>query len=425
MRFYFYTAKLIIMTIFKRLLPYYPLIAWWCCVLILLSLVVSKFLLSVGMIGLTLTSLAHPDIKAHLTNWVNNRFLWMWSLVLLVFVLSGFFSEDTVSWLIVLKKKTPFLFMPIAFAGLTRFAIKDFIRLLLLFVGFIVLSCCYSLFQYALHYETITANYIYGHVMPTLLDHIRFSLLIAIAIVISAYLAHYYYQQQQKKGFYTLAAISGFLFLFLHLLAVRSGLLAIYLVLLYSIAYFGIVKKQYKWSFSFLTLLIAVLFLCYLFLPSLKTKVNYMRYDWYCFVTGANVDGHSDGGRLLSMQIAKDLIVENPITGVGAGDVETVMKNYYADHYPMIAPANRMLPHNEFLYTWLAAGLVGFLSMLFLVIQLFSNKSIRGNWMYSCVLLIVVSSLFTEPVLEIQVGTAIFVFFPLLLYHHFKKETIA
>jgi hypothetical protein len=74
---------------------------------------------------------------------------------------------------------------------------------------------------------------------------------------------------------------------------------------------------------------------------------------------------------------------------------------------------------------WLACGVLGPIVLLLLIILLFFTAAIRNNWLYIGVVIIGVSSLFFEPVLEIQIGTAIFIFFPLFLYSQLKKEAIA
>ncbi len=423
MRFYFYSAKITIMSAFKRLLHFYPNIRWWACLLILVSLVFSRFLLSVGMIALTLTAVLHPDVKLTIKKWISTPYLIVWALLVVVYLVSGIYSGDKATWIVVMQKKAPFLFLPLAFAAGAPLQRKAFMQLLLAYVLLLIGACSYALLNYALHYETITTNYIYGQVMPTPVDHIRFSLLIVIAIATCAYCAFVYFKENQSLWAWLYVAGGVYLFAFIHLLAVRSGLLALYLILLYTVLAIGIQQKKWKWSILLLSAMLVIGWTCFTYVPSLRTKIKYMEYDWYSFFTGANVNGKSDGGRLLSMKIAKELIVEHPWLGVGAGDLETDMKAYYAVHYPEISPEHRMVPHNEFLYMWLACGIAGPLALLVVVGYLLFSYRLRRNWLYVAVLVVTISSLFTEPVLEIQIGTAIFVFFPLLFYQQMKPET--
>ncbi len=404
------------MKFWQQLSRYYPAVRLLAFGGILFSLLFSKFLLSVGMIGLVLMALLHPDVKSHVKRWWNEPFNRIWLLLPLAFLVSGLISADTASFTFVWRKKSPFLFLPLAFTALEGFKRKQFYYLLSGFVALICIGALYSLTQYAIHFESINKGYAYGHVMPTPTDHIRFSLLVVMGIIIGLQ-TYNYFKKESKKYLANLAiGASIFLTLFLHLLAVRSGLLAFYCVVVYSILDLIIRRKRYKEAVIGLLTFGILCIGAYQLLPSLKTKINYMRYDIEHLQSG-DAANNSDGGRFLSMQVGWQLVKENPLLGVGAGDLEKEMKTFYAQHFPNVPEEKRFIPHNEFIYAWLAAGILGFIALLYLCIQLWRLTPTHLHWLFRSTLLINFIALLIEPSLEMQVGAAIFVFFPLFFYY--------
>jgi O-antigen ligase len=404
------------MKFWQQLSRYYPAVRLLAFGGILFSLLFSKFLLSVGMIGLVLMALLHPDVKSHLKCWWSEPFNRIWLLLPIAFLLSGLISADLDSFTFVWRKKSPFLFLPLAFTAIKGFKRKEFFYLLLGFVALICGGAIYSLTQYALHFESINTGYAYGHVMPTPTDHIRFSLLVVMGIICGVELFKFYKNTGYKKLSILSLSLSIFLTLFLHLLAVRSGLLAFYVIVVYSLVDLIIRQKRYKQALvgilSFSVLCVGA----YQLLPSLKTKIGYMRYDLENLKTG-DASKNSDGGRFLSMQVGWQMIKANPLLGVGAGDLEKEMKSYYAEHYPLVPEVKRFIPHNEFIYTWLAAGIIGFIALVYLCLQLWRMTPKHLHWLFRSSLLLNFLALMIEPSLEMQVGAAIFVFFPLFFFY--------
>lgn len=409
------------MKFWHQLSRYYPPVRLLAFGGILFSLLFSKFLLSVGMIGLVLMALVHPNVKTHLQQWWKNPFNRVWLLLPISFLISGLISADFESFTFVWRKKSPFLFLPLAFTAIEGFKRKQFYHLLSGFIALICIGALYSLTQYMLHFESINKGYAYGHVMPTPTDHIRFSLLVVMGIVCGVELFKFYKAEGNKTLSSISLVLSIFLILFLHLLAVRSGLLAFYIIAIYSLIDLIIRQKHYKQA---MIGLISFSILCigaYQMLPSLKTKIGYMRYDLENLKNG-DASKNSDGGRFLSIQVGWELIKTHPILGVGAGDLEEEVKSYYAAHYPIVPEEKRFIPHNEFIYAWLAAGILGFIALLYLCIELWRLTPTHLHWLYRSTLLLNFVALLIEPSLEMQVGAAIFVFFPIFFYNQPKED---
>jgi len=112
-----------------------------------------------------------------------------------------------------------------------------------------------------------------------------------------------------------------------------------------------------------------------------------------------------------------DIIKENLLLGVGTGDVKDELFKSYK-HANMTGPLqNKLNAHNQFLQTFIALGLTGFLLLIlsFIIpcIYSFRNK----NWIYASFLILIVLNLSTESMLERQMGIIFFAFFNSLLYY--------
>jgi O-antigen ligase len=262
-----------------------------------------------------------------------------------------------------------------------------------------------SLLYYAFHFEEITESYKHAKTLPVVIPHIRYSLIVSIAIAFAVQLGRENFQWKFIRAPF-LYAVAVFLFIFLHILAVRSGLLALYAgwitVILAQVFYTK--SYRYLWAFPILLLIGGAL---YWFSPSLRNKAHYMKQDVGRFTSGKNVNNYSDGNRLLSMKIGWEIAKDHLWTGVGSGDAQQVMQAYYAQHYPEIEPHNRLIPHNQFIYILLILGIPGLLVFIALLSIPLMIKNIFQDIPVVIVLVSLYSSFLSEATLEIQQGVFI------------------
>jgi O-antigen ligase len=206
-------------------------------------------------------------------------------------------------------------------------------------------------------------------------------------------------------------------------LAVRSGLFGFYLSLIYFIFYFLLIKKKWKHALVATLAAVVVCGLAIICSPTIATKIGYMKYDINEYLHHQNVQGKSDAGRLMSQEMAIQVIAKNKAFGVGLGDVETEIKNEYATQHPEINEAERFAPHNQFLFTTMAFGIViSIVIFIVLASVFFIHKNYR-KWPLACVFIILISSFISEAMLEIQIGTTLFLFLILILHYQFKPLT--
>jgi len=102
----------------------------------------------------------------------------------------------------------------------------------------------------------------------------------------------------------------------------------------------------------------------------------------------------------------------HPVGGVGAGDTKPEMDKLYKQRFPSLPEVAYILPHNEFISSALAIGIL--LSACTLVPMVFLplvEKRNRKNIYFLTTWVILFFGLMIEPMLEVQFGIFVYLFF--------------
>lgn len=128
------------------------------------------------------------------------------------------------------------------------------------------------------------------------------------------------------------------------------------------------------------------------------------------------------GSRILVWKAAIDIIKENIFTGVGTGDAKDKMLVTYQKRGMILEYEHKLNSHNQFLNTFIALGITGFLALLFcLLIPLY--YSIKGSYfLFSVFVLLCGFNFLFESMLERQAGVIYFAFFFSLLYFNLQQS---
>ncbi len=352
----------------------------------------------------------------------------VWLIAMIPFfivLISGFWTEDYAYWLERLRIKLPFLFLPLSFA-----ALRDYLKArhrslaLYLFALVMLAGCLYVLATYVLHYEEIFQGLSRGKAMPTPSNHIRFSLALAYAVFVAAWLARKKFWVWHEVEVKWLWALSVFFFLFLHFLSVRSGLLSLYAALLYWAfrqifsSEAGSALRRLAWG----SLVVVVLFpfLSYRFVPAFRQKMDYMRWDLQQYFSGSTEMPSSDSDRLRSLEVGWAVARKHIFFGVGAGDVSMEVRREYARRYGGKVEAK--MPHSQWVSYLVGTGWAGLLVFLYsFFYPLFEGRRYR-DVLFVSFWLIVLVSFFVENTLENNFGVSFYVMFLLLHLGLCKKS---
>lgn len=414
----------------------------------LVSMVLSaEFVLSVSMIALLLLSLfqlkiegpkvsltLRDTLRQNLRNYWQNKAWLVVTIPFLLVLVSWPWSSDLGYTLERLRIKLPFLVLPFAFASMPPLRKREVCTILYFLLVIMSIISGYVLVNFIANFDAEMANLGRGGHLTTPSNHIRFSLMVALTILGGGALwaenfslksnssqvsTDYAIRNPQSRGIGTSSAIRNplvggltlFLFAFIHVLSVRSGLVSLYIALLALGAWFVLVKKRYLLGLLGIAGVAMLPVAAYLTVPSFKAKLDYARWDYLQFRQGIG-SNYPDSERFTSMLLGLDIGREHPLLGVGAGDLKREVKQRY--EAGQVGDYQYRMPHNQFVTVFAGTGLVGLALFLFgFFFPLFYQK----NWQNPLFLAlhgVIFTSFFVEDTIENNFGVSLYLFFLLV-----------
>lgn len=361
-------------------------------------------LLSISIILLAALTIVSLLIKKKIVFY--NQMLLAFFFFLFLF-LSALFSTNSSYGFERILIKLPILVLLLS-AGIIDLAKDSIILIKRIFISIICLISMVLVLNYLTHYETFNKLYEIGQVMPTPIHHIRYSILVLLAI-------HYLildltFSPIQFKLF-SFLKLAGFLFLivFIHILGVRTSLVAFYILFVFHfITFMKTIKiKSYGLlaglAVSFV--LIGILFLT----PSVRLKIEDTRKDILIYRTNAYSNHASISKRIISFEAAISVWRDNKIFGCGIGDIKDNTDSFFRSRKNEVDVP--ILPHNQFLFFMAATGLIGLFLFVMLFYYPFFSKEIINTKSFKGYFIIISLAFMTEPMLETQLGVAVVMIF--------------
>lgn len=372
---------------------------------------------SIGIIALATIAVFHL-FKTN--NVILSRPIFSLGLIFILYLVSFPFTEpgNTNEAISTLLMKGGFLIFAFAFTILPPFSEKKLLTFYYYFYCITVLTALGTFANYILNYKEITDSYIASKVMPTPVNHVRYSLILAFSIIIGTYLYYKKFFIKVEKEKYILASGTIFLFAFIHILSVRSGLLALY-VCVFLLTIYSILNKGWKKrGIAILFILIALPVLSYFFIPTFKNKIHNTLEDFNRISRIESANDYSLVGRIISYKVAWKIFRENPYFGVGPSNLESHVKKVYNADFPEINKngIGYLMPHNQFLVILASTGIIG---LIIFTLLFYAPLFLNYNYKYPLLLfhyIIITISFMFEGTLETQTGTnftLIFIFLPL------------
>lgn len=390
------------------------------CLTIVLGLVFSKFLITVGIILLSVSAFLSSDIKSDFKKLISNPALFSGVGIFLIVAISGSYTQNFDNQLSILRIMLPFLILPLAFGLLPNFNKKQFNCILYFFVLLMSAASVWVLIQYLSDIEFYQYQISISKVLPTpQRDHIRFSLMMAIAVFSAGYLIkEKFYLQFKKTENLLLWILTIFLMVMLHVMAVRSGLLALYAGIFVAIIQYIFLKKAYLKGLILIIGLIALPLLALQMIPSFKQKISLMKYNLEKFNAG-EIEDLSDTQRLLSYRVALKVGSKNPWIGVGMGDLKDEQERIYISEYPQ---QRVMQPHNQFISFYAGTGILGLIGFFAVFLfPIFYRKKYLDSW-FLLFMTVIFSSFLTENTLFVSIGVNLYAFFMTLFLNISTKK---
>jgi O-antigen ligase len=342
---------------------------------------------------------------------------YLWQLV------SLFYTADLrLGWSNVFGRLSIFVFSLIIFNPVNKIKMNVF-RLLRYFAwstSVYTLSCfCYALYRsisfhggslvfYPHPREFDWLNYFYG---PDLTYSIHPSYL-AMYVLLSAFIAfESWYDHSLKLGIRFGWLFTGvFLSLSLYFISSRAGILAGLLMILF---YAGNKILRYKKS-RLIWIITVIILVSSLPLIRKNDRVNNL-------LTGISdkkgVIFKVQDERLVIWKSVINLIKQNPIIGVGIGDVRTELTNEYLRIGEEKLGRERLNAHNQFLEIFIEGGVIGFAIFIALLGFMIYIAIKDKNLLYGLFIMMMIVFFMFETVLYRLAGVTFFSIFSFLILH--------
>jgi len=115
--------------------------------------------------------------------------------------------------------------------------------------------------------------------------------------------------------------------------------------------------------------------------------------------------------RLITWQAAWHAVKENPVMGKGTGDVHDALNEYYQMNNHTTALERELNAHNQFLQSWVAAGLGAFILLFMMLLSgVYKSVLIKDNIMLGFFIITPITMMI-ESIFETQSGVVFYCFF--------------
>ncbi|MFN8296059.1 MAG: O-antigen ligase family protein [Chitinophagales bacterium] len=352
----------------------------FCLAIIIIGFYYSKALRSIGVVALAILILFQPISLKNYRLLIKEK-LFISILVIAVFYMLSFLYGGSFSeyWWHV-KNKLLYFFIPVALVNI-RFNKKELTYLFVLWIGCALVQSAYAFYAF-IEYGNTEKLYVTGQVLPTIkIYHIDISYLICISILL-LYAAYKYIADFRLKVL-TVITITWFVF-FIHLYAVRSGILILYLFFIIQVIM--MLKKKKLIPVMLLLILLSVCFyIPYKFSNNIKNRIDYTIYDIEKFKSKDNdMLNYSDSRRLQSILVGIQIIKEHLWLGCGTGNIRNESNKIYRKDYPLMLKENFFKPHSFYIYIICCFGiLIGSIILLCFLYPLYYFFKTNNSLLFS------------------------------------------
>lgn len=382
----------------------------------------SRALLSIGLGAFVAASLLCVPFREMAASLRRNAYLWSMSLLFLIPLATGAWSEDLREWSTRIFDKSPLLLVPFCSASLDRISGRELRILLWACLAVAMVSVCGTTLRYLADRSGVEESYLRAKVMRVDMDddHVRYGWVLA---GVYAWLLHILtdpgFKGDRQRP--TAAACAALLAAFIHMLSSRTGLMGLYLSTLLTAAI--------HWRRPFARVLGGLLLvspaIAWLLLPTFRNRVRFGLWDFQNLSRGGYVEGLSDTPRFLSLKGGMDIADTHPWLGTGFGDVKRAVWDWYAVHHPYLKDYEKLLPSNEFLLHAAAAGWPAAVAFTAVVTAPLLLKGLRRHAGWVCLHAVALAGFLYEIGLETQYGIFVYALPGCLAYRRLAARGLA
>ena len=349
----------------------------------------------------------------------------LFSLFYLIYVIGIFYSDNMDYGWFDLEIKFSMLLFPLIFASVDDFL--DWNKITFVFKSFIAGSLAGTII--------LTLHAIYSSFVDGIRDSFAYTnlswlfhpsymsmyLSFAISIMFLALVEHW--ENHNKRLRILMISMMIWFFLFILFLSSKAGFIGFFAMLVFCSLILGLKYRRWLISSGIMAFAVLLFFIGLKLFPYAAGRISQANNDLK--ESSLKVDqGNNTTVRPRIWQACLKIIKRNPVFGVGTGDVkDELLKEYKTDNI-QTALDFRLNAHNQYLQTFVALGISGFILLvaMLLIPAIISLK--EGYYLYFSFLLIVAINFLVESMLEIQQGVVFYAFFNVFLFNAMaKKET--
>ena len=249
------------------------------------------------------------------------------------------------------------------------------------------------------------------------INHIYFGLLLAFSILLGAHLILQKKILFDSRERWVVLALTLINLVSLHILTSRTGLVSFYMVAVFLGLFFLVQKKAYVLGGVLLAGICLIPLASYYIFPSFKYRVDVTIWDVkQYFQKDQDLTEKSASLRLLAWETAWEIFTTHPILGVGIADLEPEMALQYEREQVRAKAFSRPTnPHNQYLEYLAGFGILGLLLLLWTLFYPIWYFSAQNSMLFYGFLVLFMSGMLFESLLERQIGMSFFVLFMMIL----------
>lgn len=353
---------------------------------------------------------------------VKERERWLlvsFSLLYFIYLICLSYSENLKYGVEDLETKLSLLIFPVILSTQDREILtrKEGFRILISFVSgcFIgsLLLLGHSWYNEA--WNKIPEAFYYGN-LSWFFHSTYLSMYLVFAVAIIAWMIIFRKRRLKPIVKILLLVLSIYFLLLIVLLSSKAGLISLIVVSLFFSSILIIKKRNWITGVTILITSLLTLYLGLLFFPLASLRIITARRS----VSQANVlkssRVESTAERIHIWRAGWEIVKEHPLTGTGTGDVKDELLIKYRKNNIKPAYEKRLNAHNQYLQTFIATGIFGFLALLLMIFLPVISSFRREQFLYLIFLLIFALNIMFESMLEVQAGVVFYAFFNSFLF---------
>ncbi len=351
------------------------------------------------------------ELKRTFTFFLRNKNALFFSLLFVIHLLGLIYTSNFKFAFTDLEIKLPLFFFPIIIASRWEEIKKYSNTFFFSFVFGCAIATLISISNsFIVYFKTNdVGSFFYGGI-SYLMHSSYYAMYLCLAIVLSVYLLEY----SKNKLRLFLMFLIGLFVVNIILLSSRAGLLMLGITFFMGLLYF-LYKRKYNYVLivSF-TMLVSIFFILN-FAPKVIQRFQKLNSQTVRKVDITKIDDiNSRDTRLVLAELSLGLIRNNPILGVGTGDVKDVLLIEYKKNNFKVGIDQKLNCHNQYLQFMVTFGLIGIFVFIFGMYYPLLKQIRMHNWLFVYFIILVSINFLFESILETKAGVEFYAFFSII-----------